>query len=222
MAEVYGVKPKIFTKEWWPYFWMYYKWHTIGAVFVALCIIITAVQCVNREKFDVTVTYAGTAYMLDGAVDKLEIALSELTEDIDGDGENKAFVQQLNMGSDQANAELNYALQTKHDISLGESTSHLYIYDKEQGDIMISVREQAEATYTPITKWYEGDFDSSEVLLSKNGVPLGISLKDSKLLEKCGIDGDGLYVTVKICNGDKGEDVSSYNSAVAMAKAMLE
>lgn len=222
MAEVYGVKPKIFTKEWWPYFWMYYKWHTVGAFFVALCIIVTAVQCVNREKYDVTVTYAGTAYMTEESVDKLEIELSKLTEDIDGDGENKAFVQQLNMASGQANAELNYALQTKHDISLGETTSHLFIYDKEQGETMISVREHAEETYTPITEWYGEDFEDAEVLMSQNNIPLGISLKGSKLLEECGIDGDGLFVTVKLCNGDKTEDVSSYNSAVAMAKAMLE
>ena len=62
MAEVYGVKPKKFTKEWWPYYWMYYKWHTIIIGFFSITTIISAVQCAMKEHYDLNVVYAGSGY----------------------------------------------------------------------------------------------------------------------------------------------------------------
>ena len=52
MAEKYGVKPKIFTKEWWPYFWKYYKWHTIAILFVGGLAITWIVQCSRNVEPD--------------------------------------------------------------------------------------------------------------------------------------------------------------------------
>ena len=63
MAEVYGEKPKKFTKKWWPYFWMYYKWHTISIVAIAVVIISTVMQCVTAEKYDLILTYLGRLHI---------------------------------------------------------------------------------------------------------------------------------------------------------------
>ena len=50
MAEKYGVVPKRFTREWWDYFWMYYKWHTIAIAFVIIAVTVTIVQKINAPK----------------------------------------------------------------------------------------------------------------------------------------------------------------------------
>ena len=44
MAEKYGTIPKRFTPEWWEYFWMYYKVHTIAITLVILAVAITVYQ----------------------------------------------------------------------------------------------------------------------------------------------------------------------------------
>ena len=60
MAEKYGVKPKIFTKEWWPYFWMYYKWHTIAILFVGVLAITWIVQCSRNVEPDLGIVCCGS------------------------------------------------------------------------------------------------------------------------------------------------------------------
>lgn len=220
MAEVYGVKPKMFTKEWWPYFWMYYKWQTIGIVAIIAMVAITAVQCSTREKYDVTVTYAGAAYMDAETTDKLEAALEEYVTDIDGNGEKNVFVQQLTMSASGADAQMDMAMNDKHTVSLMEDTYHLYIYDKAQAEIMIG-RKHSDETYTPVGEWYGRSFDDSMVIKSESGVPLALSLKDSTFMQDNNINSDEMYLAIKQCNKDKEENVQSYESAVAMADAMM-
>ena len=82
MAERYGVPPKRFTKEWWPHYWMYYKWHTIAGAFAAIMIVTTAVQCATREKFDMNVTYTGSVYFPDESIDMLETEMEKYIDDI--------------------------------------------------------------------------------------------------------------------------------------------
>lgn len=221
MAERYGEIPKPFTSEWWPYYWMYYKWHTIGTLLALLMIIVTAVQCANREEYDVTVNYVGSGYITEETVDKLEIAFEEFTPDIDGNGEKNVFFQQINLGVDEANAEMAYALQTKHDIGLTENTSHLYIYAKDQAELMVG-RDNSEDIYVSVDEWFNGEYDDSMVIKSGEGTPLAVTLKDSRFFEEHGIDSENLYVSIKLCNEENADNIASYKSALVMAEAMMK
>lgn len=156
MAEVYGVKPKMFTKEWWPYYWMYYKWHTIGIVFVAASIAITAVQCAMRPKYDLVITYGGTANIPQDTLDEISGELSEYVEDIDGNEQKNVFVQQLNFYNDIANAQIDSGLQQKHDAELTSNNTFLYIYDVDELAI-IAGREHSSETYLDVHEWLDED-----------------------------------------------------------------
>ena len=76
--EKYGEIPKRFTKEWWSYFWDYYKWHVIGGAVVLAMIIITAVQLMSKVAYDEIVTYIGEASYSDSAVEDIAERMSEL------------------------------------------------------------------------------------------------------------------------------------------------
>lgn len=221
MAEVYGVKPKAFTKEWWPYYWMYYKWHTISAVLVIVCVVVTIVQCTNKEKYDATVNYAGAGYISEETLDELEIAFEELIEDVDGNGEPNVYIQQLNMSANDTNPEMTMALQTKHDISFSENTNHLYIYDKAQAELIMG-REYSAELFVSVDEWYIGEYDDSAVIKNDDGVPLAISIKDSKLFDEYGINSDDMYIAIKLYDTDDSTDMASYNNAIAMADAIME
>ena len=51
--EKYGTIPPKFTKEWWEYFWDYYKVHTICTVAAIVIIVSTIVQCANSPEYEV-------------------------------------------------------------------------------------------------------------------------------------------------------------------------
>ena len=86
MAEKYGTIPKKITKEWWEYFWTYYKWHIIIPFAIILMIVSTIYSQINAEKFDVILTYAGKMNYSQEMTEKLEKELSPLCSDVDGNG----------------------------------------------------------------------------------------------------------------------------------------
>ena len=69
--EKYGEVPRRFTKAWWEHFWYYYKWHTFGVIFVAVMIAISCTECAMRDKYDVTITYAGEMVFMPQTVEKI-------------------------------------------------------------------------------------------------------------------------------------------------------
>ncbi len=59
------VLPKNRFLTWLENFWYHYKFHTIVALFVLLCIVGCFMQCSGRETGDITIVYAGGYTLLD-------------------------------------------------------------------------------------------------------------------------------------------------------------
>lgn len=226
MAEHYGVVPKKFTKEWWPYFWMYYKWHTIGIAFALMLIIITAVQCATSEKYDVVVNYMGKTYFAPEAAEEFQAALEPLIEDVDGNGENNVFFQQLTLSSTSGAEERDYALQVKHDLALSDDTSYLYLYDKEEAELMLA-RDSSDDVYLPLDEWcdaamLEAAEEKGAVLYSESGAPLAVLAQGSEFLEGLGMDTSDIYVAIRKNYSDEEINLAAYRSAEVMANAILK
>ncbi len=226
MAEHYGVVPKRFTKEWWPYYWMYYKWQTIGVVFALAAIVITLVQCATKENYDAIVNYIGETYFEPETVEGLEAALEPLIEDVDGNGENNVFFQQLTLSNASGSEEIDYTLQVKHDLELSDETSYLFMYDKKEAELMLE-RESADDVYLPLDEWcgttdLKAASDGGRVLYSQSGAPLAILAEGSGLLESVGMDTEDLYITVRKNYSDEESNLAAYRSAAAMANAILK
>ena len=60
--ERYGTIPKRFTKEWWDYFWYYYKWRVIFILVAVIFLAITCTQCAMRIDYDMKISYVGSNY----------------------------------------------------------------------------------------------------------------------------------------------------------------
>ncbi|MBR7116112.1 MAG: hypothetical protein IKC87_00165 [Clostridia bacterium] len=74
-------------------FWYHYKWHTIAALFIIVCVVVCSVQACSRVNIDIHIMYAGNREIsrtsADGdtpAYTRLKNALSAYTADYDGDG----------------------------------------------------------------------------------------------------------------------------------------
>ena len=227
MAEVYGVKPKMFTKEWWPYYWMYYKWHTIGVLFVIFSILITMYQCTHREKFDLTVTYGATANIPQPAVEELEAAFSAMVEDSDGDGVPNVYFEQLNFSNSPGMAETDQALQTKLDVGMTSDDTMIYIFDTDELAIMIQ-RDQAGETYMNVKDWM-GDEEFSKLsaeegkmVSTKDGIPVAVSIADSAIMKEHNINSENMYVLIRMNYKDTEISQSAQRSAIVIAKELLK
>ncbi len=143
--EVYGTKPKRFTKEWWSYFWYYYKWHTIGIGLAAAITIYTCVDCVMREKYDLMVGYISEDAYAEDMPDRLGELIGGLVDDADGDGKGEGSVITMFMG-EGSDPQYVQAMQTKMYLEPEYSESFVFITSKKYADILAEydVWEDAE------------------------------------------------------------------------------
>lgn len=220
MAEVYGVKPKIFTREWWPYFWMYYKWHTIGIVFAAVCIISFTIGCITKTKYDLIMTYAGGTPWQTGVSEALAEQLSEVITDADGNGQKNMLVETVVMDNTGTDVTLNYNLQVKVDIEMSQEIYNLYLFDGDEMKLMLG-REEANLVFTPVSDWAEVEVPEDK-LYSKDGVAYAVSVEDNAYLKNLGVPTKGLYMLVRNKVNESELCKKSYDGAVAAANAILK
>ena len=220
MAEVYGVKPKMFTREWWPYFWMYYKWHTIGIVFAAVCIISFTVGCITKTQYDLIVTYAGGAPWQTGAGEALEERLSEVITDADGNGQKNVLVEKVVMDSSGTDVALNYNLQVKVDIELSQEIYNLYLFDEDEMKLMLG-RDEANLMFTPVSDWAEAAVPEDK-LYTKDGTAYAVSMEDNAYLKDIGVPTKGLYMLVRNKVNESELCKKSHDGAVAAANLILK
>lgn len=195
MAEVYGEKPKKFTKEWWPYFWLYYKWHTVAVLFVMMLVAIGISDCARKEKYDLRLTYLGRTYYDIQLWDETEKLLEEDIKDADGNGEKNIGMTDLVIAEGNEYGEQNYASYLKHDISFSEDLSYVYIYDSKELERALT-DGVAAGCYAKASDWLNTDV-SDDKLIYTDGTAYAVSLRDSKVLKKAGVNCEELYVLLR-------------------------
>lgn len=186
--EVYGTKPKRFTKEWWEYFWDYYKIHTITFIIVLFFIISTINECSHRVNYDLQIDYISENTITEDYENALTALIEENIDDITGNGKSEAHITLLDMG-EHGDPQYTQAMYTKYTIEMGYTESFVFIvsekYANELGESGI---------FEPSENWTD--------IPSYNGY--FISLENCTKLQEIGINTDDLYVAVmKIRERDK-------------------
>lgn len=208
--EKYGTVPKKFTKAWWEYFWEYYKWHTIAAVF-GLCMVgITAHQCSTQIHYDTTITVLGGQGFDDEAVKTAEEDLSELTDDCNGDGEKHVMIQQLIVPSTQScqvDAQYEMAIASKIMVEFAAGDSCVYIMSEEETNERLN-SESTEGFFVPAEEWAEKLPDNNK-LMGVKGVAYAVSLADSGFFAERGIDASKYYILVRNPRYDETDDTEA-------------
>ena len=195
MAEKYGTIPKKFTKEWWDYFWTYYKWHTIIIAFIICAIAGTVYSKMTAEKFDITLTYAGSGSVSQEASENIEEMLSPLCTDVDKNGKPNLFFQQLNLGNGDTDPEYAMAMSMKLQMTFGEDETYLYILDEDVADAYAG--DSADGcVFAPVSDWLTEDSDNLS-FFSAHGKNYGIKLSDCKLFKEAGVDFSERYLFIR-------------------------
>lgn len=220
MAEVYGEKPKVFTKEWWPYFWLYYKWHTIAFVFIAMLALIGITDCAKREKYDLGITYLGRTYYEDAMWKKAETLLEPEIKDADANNEKNIGIMQLIVSDKKEYAEQNYATYIKHDTTLADEVSYIYIYDSSELKT-ISANGFVAENYAEASQWLDGEI-SDDMLVYDGEKAYAVSLKDSTVLKEAGINCEDLYVLVKYDADLPEKNDAAHDNAQIIANNLIK
>lgn len=221
MAEHYGVKPKMFTKEWWPYYWMYYKWYTITAVAIVAFIVMIIYDCVTKEKYDLKITYYGSNAYLSEMWEELDATLEEYIEDIDDNGEKNILMIPLVMSDKSEDMQMSQAAYTQYTMSFTDTLSYLYIYDQAQLDILID-EDIVNGTFLTTDKWLNSDVSEDSIVYGKNSKPYAISLKDSKIINSIGLNGGDLYALVKDDTQNPKQDEKVRKNAFIVANELIK
>lgn len=212
MAEKYGTVPDKWTKEWWDYFWYYYKWRVILIAFAILCVVFTLAQCAMREKYDLTVTYAGHMMYSEEEINRLTAGISEYIDDVDGNGEKSVFFQQLNFMDTMGSEEYDYASQSKLDMEFHNEQSFLFLYDEKELQNMLG-RDYADEIYVPVSEWAQ-DADGD--------LEYAVSLKDSAFFAENNIYSEDLYLVVRRNYKDDEKNVLAWESSVRIANNLIK
>ena len=219
MAEKYGTIPPKFTGAWFEYVWTYYKWHIIGPLAVILFTVTTVYQCTHRPQYDAEIIYAGHVVFSDAQVKEIPLGFAQYTDDVNGDGEQTVFFQQISFSDKPGMEEMDYNMQMKLDLQFQRGEAFLFIYDEKEADIMIS-RESAEEIYLPVTEWAD-KLPAEDMLYTKDGVPYAVSLADNQKIKDIGINTDDIYLVLRINYSDKEDIAAKYENAKKLANALI-
>lgn len=208
--EVYGEKPKKYTKEWWSYIWLYYKWHIIGTIFAIFMIVTTLHQCANRPKYDLQITAITENELYLSQLEAMEHFGEEKISDATGNGEKELYIMPIHMSdeSDAATIQAGYAQFT---VEMTMPESYVFIVSERYVD---AVFQSGILESTDV--WADGA-ESDGYL---------VSLKGNETLKSFAIDTEAekLYIGVVKLLGDKGEkplEKARYENGVRFARSVL-
>lgn len=219
MAEKYGTIPPKYTKEWWAYFWEYYRWHVIITVAAVLITAVTIAQCASRPVYDEYVTYAGHKQYSDKQAERIEQLMAAEIEDADGNGENAVLLRQLMFSDTAGSEEYDYALQTKLDLSMSDECTFVYLFDKALAERQLSKTSVGDL-FVPVSEWSQ----SSDVagLAAADGTVYAASLTDSSVLKENDLYNDDLYIMVKRNYKDDEKNNASFSGAFNIARMFIK
>ncbi len=221
MAEKYGTIPKKFTKKWWEYFWMYYKWYAILTVLVVVSLWSIIHHVVTAEKYDLTLTYAGKVPFSDEVVQKIENTLSPLCEDIDENGEISTRFSHLNIDFDTMDSQYLMAMITRLSVAFVEDETYLFILNKENAD-RYKGESSDRSAFAPLSDWLTADISGMNTY-SAHGKEYGVDISNLKIFKDLGIDMSDHYLFMKSYprKNQEKKHLKGYNGAIDLANKML-
>ena len=204
--EVYGQKPKRFTKEWWEYFWDYYKWHTIGAIVVLILIVSTITECANKKHYDLQIDYISETGMTMQAQDQLVALMEKNIDDVTENGKIEGFLTYLDMNK---NSDPQYvqAMVTKFTLEMGTTESFVFLVSKDYAEQLLEAEMLVKAKEWCDAEPYKDYF---------------ISLADCTALKDIGVKTDDLYVCVlKLSDSDNEKKQLEQKNGIKFAKFLI-
>ena len=221
MAEKYGTVPKRFTKDWWAYFWDYYKVHTLVVVGIIAAITITVIQVRNTPKYDLYVTYVGDMYLSDEKQAELTEKLSEQIDDVNGDGKVSVGLNQYIFSENDAQNNPQYfqAIVTKVQLTFLNDESMLFIFNEKNSDYLFRT-ESLDGAFSRASDWADISGIDKDRLFAASGNVYGVALSDSVFDAAIG---EKLFAAVRTPRADMDDGGKARTeSSVKLAKFLTQ
>lgn len=189
-------------------FWFHYKWPVlVGFVILGIVGFITW-DSLRQTRYDTTVVIATDYYVDEETLDALDQVLKPAVGDLDGNG-------QVNIA---------YAvLYVNGNTELGrQNQERMYLYMTQEDVSFYLMSEAISDAYTnPLLEYFTDDLSNYD-LDSDPENPVRLSLADSKLMQACGLE--NIYLSIMDFTTVSGDSAArqSRDTAVAMAKAILD
>lgn len=209
--EVYGTKPKRFTREWWEYFWDYYKWHTAAVIFILVVLITSVTECAHRINYDLQIDYISEHKISGDTVTNLTALIEENIDDVTENEKKQAFVTVLDMG-DNSDPQYTQAMFAKYSVEIGYTDSFVFLVSKKYADSLIDAEIFEECENWTAAPSYKG---------------YCVSLEDCSALKEIGMDTSDLYVgVIKLREREKASVISKKQSqqknGIKFAKFLID
>ena len=170
-------------------FWYHYKGITLVALLIVAILIVGFRSCAQKKLPDLKILYFSDSYISSENADIMEKDLREqgLVKDVDADGEETFFMDivlynfDVDGGSDEVTLNKIQAVMYAGDHTI--ALVHKYALEDYPGFFADMSEFDASGTET---------FTDAET-----GYVSGISVKGNSFLEKCGINTDNLYVSLR-------------------------
>lgn len=221
MAEKYGTVPPKFSREWWGYFWDYYKWHVIITVFALICVIVTVAQCASREKYDMHIIYAGNMAFTEEDDLKMEETVLPFVADADGNGEAALNFLPMTISGASGQEQYEYALLTKLDLSLQDDATFIYLFDKSILNNMIN-RKYVENIFVPVSDWGAEIADGMDIIKNEAGTAYAVDLTNSSFLNEKGVYCKDVYAVLRQNLKTDELNTKAYQSAVEILREFVK
>lgn len=203
MAEKYGTIPKRFTPEWWEYFWMYYKVHTITVILVLLAIVFTVYQVCTQQKYDLNIAYVSSLMFDEVTESQLKDEICGQIDDVDENGEKSVYFEHLIFSEDSVETEYTSAVITKLNLQYITDDILLYIFSNEKGKFLFG-DDSLDGLFQPVSEWLNDGVELSGDMLYKVGEEAyGVKISNTVLDN---MPENNLYVAVRNSrpNADEG------------------
>ncbi len=208
------VLPKAFTKEWFSYVWDYYKYHILIGIAVIVLAVYTVIEISTDVKYDANINYVSTDTITQESADYITDACKEICFDLDGNEEVNISLSQLNFTEENAkDASMYSALMNKLMATFATEEEYIYIVDEKMMANIINT-QSTEGLFLPINKW-AGTKSADDVY--------GISLANSSILKKIGIDASDKYIMIRECYNTKDEGLQlKQENAINISKFLIK
>lgn len=132
-------------------YWYHFKWHTIGALALAVVLAFMVGQCATREKFDFIAVIYTHSTIESSRMEKMEEYIEKFAEDIDGDGKVSVQIVDCSVIEGSTNSAMNQTAMSKLQAMIAaEPKAMLYIFDDKGYDTLNSIVSEGLFADEPI------------------------------------------------------------------------
>ncbi len=134
-----ATKEKLSPREWVENVWYHYKWIIIIGTVLLVFLAVSFYQCSTHGDPDVNILHVGPFYISPEAADQLEITMSKLSSDYNGDGKFNMDILDITInkfGNESAGVDVtNYDIQqagfTRFQTEIRAGDAVIYLLDEE-------------------------------------------------------------------------------------------